>query len=118
MSGGNLERDIATTIKISIENKINTDLFNTFFDISKQRKEWVYKILKNIVFPKINNPKIAILGLSYKANTNSIKNAPSVKLLNKLKENKVIAYDPVIDVKQSCWCQKGSQLKMPLIKQT
>ena len=112
LSGGNLERDIATTIKISRDNKINTDLFNTFFDISKQRKEWVYKILKNIVFPQINNPKIAILGLSYKANTNSIKNAPSVRLLNKLKENKVIAYDPVIDVKQiATWCQKANTIK-------
>ena len=35
-----------------------------------------------------------------------------LKLLNKLKENKVIAYDPVIDVKQiATWCQKANTIE-------
>ena len=38
ISGGNLERDIATTIKISKKNKIDTKLFENFFLISKNRK--------------------------------------------------------------------------------
>jgi len=32
--------------------------------------------------------------LSYKENTNSTKNSPSLDLLNKLKKNKIIIYDP------------------------
>ena len=44
---------------------------------------------------KKNNLRIAILGLTYKENTDSTKNSPAVELINKLiKKHHVIAYDP------------------------
>jgi len=40
------------------------------------------------------NPKIAVLGLTYKENTHSIKNSPSIALLEKLKDHDISAFDP------------------------
>ena len=44
----------------------------------------------------LKNKRIAILGLSFKPNTDDLRNAPSLKIVNFLlkKEAKIIAYDP------------------------
>ena len=57
---------------------------NTFQRNSVYMKSWVFRILKKekILFKK-NNYDIGILGLTYKENTNSLKNSPSLKLLKK-----------------------------------
>ena len=46
--------------------------------------------------PKIKNPSFALLGLSYKKNTASIKNSPALALLSSLKPFTVFAFDPVV----------------------
>ena len=84
----------------------------SFFQISNQRKSWVFDVIKKFIFPKVKDPRIAILGLSYKANTNSVKNAPSLLLLNQLKDKKLIAYDPVVNVKDIApWCEQAKNLE-------
>ena len=109
LSGGNLERDIASTINIAKSFNLNSELMESFFQISSQRKNWVLDLVNKFVFPKLKNPKIAILGLSYKANTNSIKNAPSLLLLNQLKGQKLIAFDPIINVTDLApWCEQAN----------
>jgi UDPglucose 6-dehydrogenase len=47
----------------------------------------------------IAEKKICILGLSFKANTNDIRNSPSVSLIEKLAEykNTLSVYDPVVN---------------------
>lgn len=108
LSGGNLERDIASTINIAKSCNLNSELLESFFQISNQRKNWVFDLVNKFVFPQLKNPKIALLGLSYKANTNSIKNAPSFLLLNQLKGKKLIAFDPVVNVKDLVpWCEQA-----------
>jgi UDPglucose 6-dehydrogenase len=112
ISGGNLERDISTAIKISKKNKINTKLFETFFKISNDRKDWVFKIITKEILKQNYFPRFAVLGLSYKKDTHSTKNAPSLVLLPKLKKHSVIAYDPVVDVKKIApWCEKAKTPK-------
>ena len=66
ISGGNLERDIATTIKISKKHNINTELFeNFFFKSAMIEKNWIFQMIEKKVFPYISFPRIAILGLRY-----------------------------------------------------
>ena len=56
----------------------------------------------NIIFNYIENYlknlkiKLGLLGLTYKENTNSIKNSPSIKLINKFSDRDIIFYDPVV----------------------
>ncbi|WP_428079401.1 nucleotide sugar dehydrogenase [Candidatus Pelagibacter sp.] len=101
ISGGNIERDI-TVIKKMFKNKMESTInFFNFIksvnEISKIRKDWVYDNLKK--FKYINNKKkIGILGLSYKENTNSIKNSPSIELIKKLKNDHLKIYDPSLNL--------------------
>ena len=67
-------------------------------DNSKHRKNWPWDTLNDLVLTKIKKPKIAILGLTYKENTQSIKNSPSIALLNKIQGHSIAAFDPVAEM--------------------
>lgn len=45
---------------------------------------------------RLDDPRIAVLGLAYKENTNSTKNAPSLALLRHLEPFRVSVFDPVV----------------------
>ena len=104
LSGGNLERDLETINKITSKYSIENKFFKSYSKISIYSKNWPHRIfLKSI--KEFNNIKnIGIMGLSYKKNTNSIKNSPSILLIKKInnycnKNNKIIkikVYDPVV----------------------
>jgi UDPglucose 6-dehydrogenase len=99
ISGGNLERDLEAIINLSKKNKLDTKLFTLYKKNSLDFKNWPFETYLKY-FDKKNIIKIFILGLSYKKNTNSTKNSPSLILINKLKKyNKnlqINVYDPII----------------------
>ena len=97
ISGGNLERDLATILKITNKKNINSDLIKSWIDNSKYRKKWCWKILNKFVLSSNKDPCISVLGLAYKENTNSIKNSPALDLLEKIKDKKVRTHDPAVD---------------------
>ena len=107
ISGGNLERDMSSIKKILQKDSQPLSVVNTFQRNSVYMKSWVLRILKKekILFKK-NNYDIGILGLTYKENTNSLKNSPSLKLLKNLKDNKVSVYDPVVKLKKMKNCNQ------------
>ena len=96
ISGGNLERDLFSIKKIMQSDNHGKNIINSFIKNSEYMKDWVYRILNKKLK---KNMIIGILGLAYKDNTNSTKNSPSIKLLKKIKSNKVLAYDPIAKVK-------------------
>ena len=98
ISGGNLQRDLVTIIDISKKNKINCELINQFIDNSKKNKLWLIKKLRLITSKTTKKFKISILGVSYKENTNSIKNSPAISLIHKNKQFVFNVYDPIIDL--------------------
>ncbi|MBL18576.1 MAG: GDP-mannose dehydrogenase, partial [Flavobacteriaceae bacterium] len=96
ISGGNLERDMATIMEISSYKQIDNSLINTFIQNSHDRKKWVFENLKS-VYPDLNKKlKISILGLSYKENTDSVKNSPSIETIKLIPNVSIYAYDPVV----------------------
>ena len=96
ISGGNIERDIASVKKILLKNKKALSVVKVFINNSIHMKSWVYRILKSEKILSNNNYNIGILGLAYKENTNSLKNSPAIHLLKKIKNNKINVYDPLI----------------------
>ena len=71
------------------ENK-TLSIIKAFQKNSLYMKSWVYRVLKKEkILSKKNKFNIGILGLSYKENTNSIKNSPTIHLLKKLRNNKI-----------------------------
>jgi len=94
ISGGNLERDLSTVLRYS--EKYNTDagVVASWVYNSKYRKNWAWNTFKKLGLENEYTARICILGLTYKENTNSIKNSPSLVLLGHLKNHNVTTYDP------------------------
>ena len=96
ISGGNLERDINSVIQMNKKISLDNRMFKYWKKKSKYYKNWsIRKFLE--LKKKIKVKKILILGLTYKPETDSLKNSPSLELINKLKkEYSLTLYDPVI----------------------
>lgn len=100
LSGGNLERDLYTLNKISKKNKFKLNLLNSYYEISLFQKKWLIKIIEKIK-PK-KQISFSVFGLTYKPETNSIKNSPSLEFINYLiKSNfKINAYDKRVNLQK------------------
>ena len=103
IAGGNLERDLNTIIKLGALHKTDTRVVSAWLDNSQHRRDWVLNCLEKHVLTSIKNPLICALGLAYKENTHSIKNSPSIALLQKLTAYQIKSHDPVVkdDVTQA-----------------
>lgn len=101
ISGGNLERDLENILGIIKRNKIKNiykNLFLSFKNISNHSSQWVEEILKKN-FKNLKDKKIGILGVSYKENTNSIKNSKSISLIRKFcRYCEIIIFDPLVRI--------------------
>ena len=94
ISGGNIERDLNTVSKILNKVGGNNIFLDSIINYSSYRKKWASEVFKNKI--NHNKQKVSILGLSYKTNTNSIKNSPSIELIKELVNYDVFTYDPLI----------------------
>ena len=97
ISGGNLERDLETVSSLGQEYNTNVDLIETWKDQSAYHKNWAFRSLILNLDGEMDSRRIGILGLTYKPQTHSIKNSPSVQLIEKLTSNEVVVYDPVAE---------------------
>ena len=96
ISGGNLERDMANVIKIADHKNTDSRIVKAWIANSGHRKNWPFEILQKNLLDNNQKARIAVLGIAYKENTNSIKNSPSLVLFNQLQEQDVIAFDPAL----------------------
>ena len=96
ISGGNLERDLATVCRLAVANDSDAGVIESYRGNSAYAKEWTWRTLERAVLAKQKTPKIAVLGLAYKENTHSTKNSPSLALLAHLEGQDVAVYDPVV----------------------
>lgn len=100
ISGGNIERDIVTTIKLSKKKTPSNILLKSLIQNSKYMKDWVYRLIKKKRLLSLNKKSsIGIIGAAYKENTNSIKNSPFLELVKKInKINKIFIFEPMIKI--------------------
>ncbi|EKD73817.1 MAG: hypothetical protein ACD_45C00181G0005 [uncultured bacterium] len=105
IAGGNLERDLTTILNLSKEWGTENSVVKSFVDNNRYRKNWVLKILHQSILLRNPNPSIAVLGLTYKENTNSTKNSPALALLESLKTYNIQSYDPTIKVPIVSWAR-------------
>ncbi len=96
IAGGNLERDLTTILELSREHGTESGIVSAWIKNSQYRRDWVLRSLHQELLAKNDNPTIAVLGLAYKENTDSIKNSPSLALLSALTAYRVKVYDPVV----------------------
>lgn len=100
ISGGNIERDIVTTIKLSKKKTPSNILLKSLIQNSKYMKDWVYRLIKKNRLVNLNKKSnIGIIGAAYKENTNSLKNSPFLELVRKInKVDKVFVFEPMIKI--------------------
>ena len=96
IAGGNLERDLATILDIGQDKKTHTNVVKAWVSNSNHRKLWASRVLGEIVLPSLKDPHISVWGLSYKENTHSIKNSPSLATIAAYPEIVFQVHDPIV----------------------
>ncbi|NQW10033.1 MAG: UDP-glucose/GDP-mannose dehydrogenase family protein [Alphaproteobacteria bacterium] len=96
LAGGNLERDLATVMRLGAVHGTDTGIVAAWVANSNWRKGWAARTLKTRVLDANPRARIAVLGLAYKQDTHSTKNSPSLALLAELDGAHVTVHDPVV----------------------
>ena len=96
--GSCFPKDLEAFINISNNQKIKTNLFKEVKKVNDKQPELMIKLIEKNYF-KLDNKKILILGLSFKPETDDIRESISIKIINKLTSNKknikIFAHDPL-----------------------
>lgn len=96
IAGGNLERDLATVLRIGDERGVDTGIVAAWVANSGHRKEWSVRTITRELLDARPDAQVAVLGLAYKENTHSIKNSPAIACLNALHGRNLSVFDPVV----------------------
>jgi len=96
LGGGNLERDLATVLRLATATDSEASVIAAFLRNSAHRRDWVWRVLKNELLARKADAVVGILGLAYKANTDSIKNSPALALVGQLTSSRLRVFDPVV----------------------
>ena len=108
ISGGNLERDLATVLRIGEAKESDVGVVRAWLDNSRHRKDWPWHALQAAGIAANKDARIGVLGLAYKENTHSTKNSPSLVLLEHLRGQKVRVHDPVVPASVAPWTEGAS----------
>ncbi len=98
--GSCFPKDVSAFIKISEKYGYNFKLLKAVEEINEMQKfNFIRKVEKALWIVKGKN--IGVLGLSFKPNTDDMRSAPSIEILNTLKHEgaKIKAYDPKAEEK-------------------
>lgn len=93
--GSCLPKDTNAILEFSKNNGSPLKLVKSTIEINDQQLKKCFNVIRHD-FPKLKNRKIAILGVTFKANTDDIRNSCSIYLTKKLLKNKakINVYDP------------------------
>jgi UDPglucose 6-dehydrogenase len=101
LAGGNLERDLATVIRLSETHGTDASLIKAFVKNSNHRKNWALRTMHETILSKTPDAIVGVLGLAYKENTHSVKNSSSLALIRELTPYRVQVYDPVLPASEA-----------------
>lgn len=94
--GSCFPKDVKALYKTGLENDIELKVVKAAEDTNDEQKLVLFKKLKAI-YPDLTNKTIAIWGLSFKPETDDMREAPSLYILNALSKQgcKIRVYDPI-----------------------
>jgi UDPglucose 6-dehydrogenase len=101
-SGGTLARDVKALLNFSKKNELNSNLLKGIWKSNKNQNLQPIKIINQVFKQTPINKKVAILGLTYKADTSTLRRSLSIDIIKKLTVlgYKVSSYDPKADRKE------------------
>lgn len=97
IAGGTLLRDVHFLNELAKDKNIHLPLVSGILHSNNTHKQWLFSKIHS-VFSELNNKVIAILGLTYKPNTDTLRRSVAVEMAQYLYEQGAIikAYDPMI----------------------
>tara|TARA_B100000029_G_scaffold513995_1_gene615256 strand:+ start:5133 stop:6461 length:1329 start_codon:yes stop_codon:yes gene_type:complete len=98
--GSCFPKDINSLIHTAKKKSYNATLLKAVHNINEDQKNYLFLKIKKYFKNKIKNKTFAVWGLSFKPNTDDVRNAPSITLVNAILKHggKVKAYDPVATI--------------------
>src|SRR6185295_14847149 len=76
IAGGNLERDLATVIRLAQATGSDAGVVRAWLANSRHRRDWAARTIKRVLLDANPEATVAVWGLAYKENTDSVKNSP------------------------------------------
>ncbi len=94
--GSCFPKDVNALVKFSDENNYDFKILKSVLEINKRQKKSLIPKVSKFFIDDFSNKKIAIWGLSFKPNTDDIREAPAIDVINELllKNTMITAYDP------------------------
>jgi len=95
--GSCFPKDVKALIKTADQHNYSLDVLKAVESVNNRQKLVLFNKLKAYFQGNLKGKTIAVWGLSYKPNTDDMREAPSLEIIEKLLESecKVQAYDPV-----------------------
>ena len=95
--GSCFPKDLEALLSVSNDNNISMETLKAAIVANKKQKEKMGEKLEKLIPNGINGKKIAVLGLSFKANTDDVRESSSIDIINYILNlgGTVNAYDPI-----------------------
>ena len=95
--GSCFPKDLVALVKTSQDNAVPLRILETVVAVNDQRKRAMARKVANALDGQLRDRTISILGLTFKPNTDDMREAPSIPLITALQDMgaKVRVYDPV-----------------------
>ena len=97
VGGGNLMRDVETARRLAAEAGSDETVLRAFAANSRHRQDWTVLQL-HAALHGVARPKVASLGIAYKAGTAETLNSPGLALMRALPNVEFCLHDPAVDV--------------------
>ncbi|MGA2911184.1 MAG: UDP-glucose/GDP-mannose dehydrogenase family protein [Candidatus Levyibacteriota bacterium] len=95
--GSCFPKDVRALIHISKQNGYQFTILEAVEEVNRQAMQAIVTKAKKLLDGKIDGKTICVLGLSFKPDTDDMRDAPSITIINALKEAgaKIKAFDPI-----------------------
>ncbi|MBN2668396.1 MAG: UDP-glucose/GDP-mannose dehydrogenase family protein [Bacteroidales bacterium] len=95
--GSCFPKDVKALIKTADENGYSLEILKSVEFVNERQKSVLYNKLARYFNHDLKGKKIALWGLSFKPNTDDMREAPSIVFIKKVKDEgaDIVAYDPV-----------------------
>lgn len=115
--GSCFPKDVKSLLCKLKEDGISTKMVESVIEINQKQRELFLEKVKTALWGQIKDKKIAVWGLSFKPNTDDVREAPSLDIVPALlKEGaKIFAYDPVAIPKFERELKKIIKLDYPAV---
>lgn len=96
-AGGTLARDLRFLARFGRDHQIATPLLNGVLDSNEQHKNWLRETVTRLL-DGIDKPVVAVLGLTYKPGTSTLRRSAAIELCTWLAGRGIIvrAHDPAV----------------------